>query len=315
MARRTSPRELVAIVDRATAADPAERYPDARSMLAALDGFIVAERAAHPGESPARQLATWLAAAWAGARDDDAGASGERERPDLVSLFDDDAAAVGTGTERSLAETADAPAPELAPAAPAASAGSAAPAEARPIVRRLAWLAPLAVAAVLGAVLASRRCGTAGDRDPDRAADAALAPLLADAAPVSADAAPVSADAAPLLADAAPLLADAAPDRPRPVPDAPAQPHAVPPLPLDAGPAAADASAPRAARKVRVNARPWATFTVDGGATSYETISTIELAPGPHRLHFSNPQLGVERDVTIQVPADRDLDHVEDLRR
>ena len=78
---------------------------------------------------------------------------------------------------------------------------------------------------------------------------------------------------------------------------------------------AGDPAAGRVLRKVRVNARPWATFTVDGGATQYETISTIELAPGPHRLHFSNPQLGVERDVTIQVPADRDLDHVEDLRR
>ncbi|MDQ3366959.1 MAG: hypothetical protein M3680_16170, partial [Myxococcota bacterium] len=84
-------------------------------------------------------------------------------------------------------------------------------------------------------------------------------------------------------------------------------------VPRDA--AAAAVAAPRVLRKVRVHARPWATFTVDGGATQYETISTVELTPGPHRLHFSNPQLGIERDVTIEVPADRDLDHIEDLRR
>jgi hypothetical protein len=66
---------------------------------------------------------------------------------------------------------------------------------------------------------------------------------------------------------------------------------------------------------VRINARPWALFTVDGDAARHETITVLELAPGPHRLRFWNPELGVTRDVTIEVPADRDIDHVEDLRR
>jgi hypothetical protein len=56
-------------------------------------------------------------------------------------------------------------------------------------------------------------------------------------------------------------------------------------------------------------------ITVDGRGPEHETITTIELTPGPHRLHFRNPELGVEREVTIVVPADRDIDHVEDLRR
>jgi hypothetical protein len=148
------------------------------------------------------------------------------------------------------------------------------------------------------------------------AADAAASPAVAaDAAPADAALDPTATPPA-LVADAAlaapagpqlsrPRLVDAGVRPPLPPPDV-----APPPPSPDAAPAAA-----RVLRKVRVNARPWATFTVDGGATQHETISTIELAPGPHRLHFSNPQLGVERDVTIEVPADRDLDHVEDLRR
>ena len=60
------PPALVAIIDRATAPAPADRYADARAMLADLDGFIVAERAAHKAEPPARQLASWLATVWQG---------------------------------------------------------------------------------------------------------------------------------------------------------------------------------------------------------------------------------------------------------
>jgi hypothetical protein len=66
-------------------------------------------------------------------------------------------------------------------------------------------------------------------------------------------------------------------------------------------------------RNVTINARPWANFTVDGDPTPHQTVETLPLAPGPHRIHFSNPQLHVERDVTIDVPADRDLKFVEPL--
>jgi hypothetical protein len=66
-------------------------------------------------------------------------------------------------------------------------------------------------------------------------------------------------------------------------------------------------------RKVSINATPWAYFTIDGGATRHETMKTVQLAPGKHRIHFSNPVLKIERDVTIDVPADRDTSHVERL--
>ena len=67
-----------------------------------------------------------------------------------------------------------------------------------------------------------------------------------------------------------------------------------------------------ALRKVRINATPWAYFTVDGGPR-LQTPQLLELAPGPHRIHFENPVLSVERTITLDVPADRDISYVEPL--
>ncbi len=292
------PPALVTIVDRATAHDPAARYPDARTMLAALDSAMVAERAAHPGESPPRQLATWLETLWAGERDD-ATVSGELEGGELLSFLDDGAA--GTGTERSIAATVGSmiePAPPpvpgqaLAPLPPPASA-----------VRGNRSRRYLLVAFALGALLIVVASATRGVRREaaTRAPDAALTQLDAgralDALVV------VRIDAA---LDAPPV------DAPAPVRDAPLRDR---PLRTDAGVRTPVTPPAITVRKVRINAKPWALFTVDGGSTEYETISTVELAPGPHRIRFVNPTLKVTRDVTIVVPADRDLDHVEDLQR
>jgi hypothetical protein len=57
---------------------------------------------------------------------------------------------------------------------------------------------------------------------------------------------------------------------------------------------------------VRINLTPWAYYTTDEDPTRHETPGTISLAPGPHHLHVWNPELHVERDITINVPADRD---------
>ena len=121
------PAALVAIIERATAALPADRYPDARSMLDDLDSFIVGERAAHKTAPPARLLAAWLAAVWDGARDDieaevDAAAAQPVDRVDN--------GAVGAGTARSLAQTADDAVDE-----PVAAGGS----HGRPAATRPAW--------------------------------------------------------------------------------------------------------------------------------------------------------------------------------
>jgi hypothetical protein len=80
-------------------------------------------------------------------------------------------------------------------------------------------------------------------------------------------------------------------------------------VPIDA----AVGAPPPVLRKVTIGATPWANFTVDDDPTPRETPETIQLPPGPHRIHFSNRQLGVTRTVTIDVPTDRDIKHVEAL--
>jgi hypothetical protein len=55
--------------------------------------------------------------------------------------------------------------------------------------------------------------------------------------------------------------------------------------------------------KLTVNTTPWAYFTVDDDPEKHQTIDSVQLAPGPHRLHFWNDQLGVTKDVTVDVPA------------
>ncbi|MEZ4400689.1 MAG: protein kinase [Kofleriaceae bacterium] len=314
------PAPLMAIIGRATAATPATRYPDCGAMLAALDGYMVATRATTAGDPPAQQLAGWMAATWGPAAGDDDAAPAALEEPaaPLVSFLDD--GELGTGTARSMLATEDAPVAPTAeasappPGSPAAAAltdrAGVAAEPARPPPSRRAALVVGALA-VGGMAVGGWVVLGAGRRAAPVRSDAA-APL--DASPPDApplddaplDAAPL--DAAPLDGpppDAAPL--DARPRDPTPPP---------PPAPRDAGPRPLDASTPApATRRVRVNARPWATVYVDGSADGHDTIATFALTPGRHRLRFVNPPLGVDREVDIVVPADRDLDHVEDLRR
>ena len=68
-----------------------------------------------------------------------------------------------------------------------------------------------------------------------------------------------------------------------------------------------DAAGARVATcRVRINLTPWAYYTADHDPTRHETPGTIDLTPGQHRLHVWNPELHVERDIIINVPADRD---------
>ncbi|CAN5841966.1 hypothetical protein BH11MYX3_BH11MYX3_14040 [soil metagenome] len=297
------PAPLKAIVDRATSPAAADRFPDAGAMLAELDAFNVGERAARKGEAPARQLAAWLDEVWGSERDDvedRAAISGEVVGDHLVSFLDDGAlGVVGTGTERSMLATSadDAPVPLPAPVeTPVVAPVVAAPA------RRGGWLAlsvlAIALAAGIGGFLALR--GKAPDAKPDASVIAAVAP---DAAVVDAAAIPPPLDAAVVPGiDAAAASIDAAP-RSRPAK-----------LEPDAGSAAITPPPPvTQTRKVTINATPWAYFTVDADPARYETIRTIQLAPGRHQIHFTNPVLDVARDVTIDVPVDRDISHVERL--
>jgi len=368
------PAALIAIIDRATALAPDDRYSDARSMLEDLDSFIVGERAAHKAESPARQLAAWLASVWEGARDDvesDAAIEGEH----LISFLDDGGLdAIGTGTVRSLAATAaeDGQAAQPLPSPPEAAAPSATPPSSATPPPTSAPPSTSAVpprASVLNArasrISSSTSTVASGSfhtipegserdrRDAVRrkraavvasvlvigAAGAAVALFASRAAPVGvlADASAPSADVN--VRSASPPDA-AAPDAERAVSGDPTdagipegrpapvgRPHtgsasaARPPGGARTGSAAtaplagsgSDDAATRSAApaipatcRVRINLTPWAYYTVDGESTQHETPGTLGLTPGPHRLHVWNPELHIERDITINVPADRD---------
>ncbi len=315
---------LRAIVARATAAAPAERFADADEMLSALDAYLVAARAAAPGPAPGRQLADWLARVWGDQAGELAADTG-----DVTMLTGDDG---GAATMRSMAETAaDLSRPEdVDPSPPAAVAPAPAPARRSRRFVALAALASLACAAIVVIALQGKAA-----RDPaDRTSVVAPVDAVSTVAEVTPDAASTVAEVTP---DAASTVAEVTPDADSSVaevtPDA-ADPPAVdaaggPPGPLTDAPAAVVARVPRpeprvdagiaaaapppVLRDVTIGAVPWADFTVEGDPTVHQTPETVRLSPGPHRVTFRNPQLGVERTVTIVVPADRDHRHVEHL--
>ena len=295
------PEPLRAIVDRATALDRDDRFASASEFGEALDGYLVAARAAAPGDAPARQLAAWMDATWQGARDevDDGAAIGE--------LADD--GTIGSDTARSLAATADEVAVVSSPPASPPSQASGAPASAPTPRRRRPSVAVAVSVVAVGAMIAMVATRPWSQRGPG--------PVSIDAGAIDAGAIDAGAlDArvlVPGILDAGPLDAGALDAGPH---DAGAF-DARGPSGLRAKPAdAAIATAPVATtRQVRINARPWATVAIDDDPTEHETIFTIRLAPGPHRLRFRNPQLGVDRTIVITVPDDRDLDHIEDLGR
>ncbi|MEO8841269.1 MAG: serine/threonine-protein kinase [Kofleriaceae bacterium] len=274
---------LVAIVDRATAVDRDARFPDARAMLEALDGYIVGERATNKSDAPARRLAAWLAEIWNDEREDLA-IDEAIEGSHLVSFLDDGGLdAIGTGTERSMQATAAEEAPVVV-----------APPVVAPPRRR--WLLPVAALVIVaGGVVAieSRSSGSHAPAPPDAApSDAAL--LLAAVVPPDATIAIVPT----VVVDAAVAVA--------PPPDAGqlAEKHAkkppvliAPPLPLHA---------------VRVSVKPgWAYFTVDDNPTQYQTPDTVHLAAGAHIVHFTHNAITRARPIT--VPESDSLTVLEDL--
>ena len=295
---RAIPAALVAIVDRATAPSAEARFADARAMLQELDDFSVAERAANKGDAPARQLAAWLDEVWGTERDDDS-IDGDVKGNHLVSFLDDGALdVIGTGTERSMAATAAGDDAAAAPP-PDPPIQIAPPPAARSRI-------PLALALV-GAVVALGVGGTyflnrGHQIDEEPRPDAGIAAVTPP--PRSIDAAIVDAGIVFDLPIDATVSVALPPD---------AGPKVRTPR-LDAGVAQVAPPPTLEKRKVTINATPWANFTVDDDPTRYETVKTIQLAPGPHTIHFDNPELGIKRDHVIEVPVDRDTSYVEPLR-
>jgi eukaryotic-like serine/threonine-protein kinase len=77
-ARPISP-QLRAVIERATRADPADRFPDARTMWRALDEFLTDARAGAPSDSSVpsqHRMAAWLAPLFAGSAESNLRAGG-----------------------------------------------------------------------------------------------------------------------------------------------------------------------------------------------------------------------------------------------
>jgi serine/threonine protein kinase len=296
---------LRAIVDRATAADREARHADARAMLEELDAFIVAERAAKKSDSPARKLAAWLAEVWKEEREETA-IDEAIEGDHLVSFLDDGALdVIGTGTVRSMAVTASeagvAPAEPAAsaslPAAPAPAPAPAPPASTATIDTRR-WIAALVGIGVLGLGGAFVVRQLAGNKPAAMADSAVVAhvdpPPVHVEAPVQVEP-PVDAHVDPPPIDATPAVVQA--------------PRWVKKHPTQQG----SAAAPQVVlHTVRVNATPWAFFTIDSDPTQHQTLDNVKLSAGPHVLHFTRD--AIQRDKAIVVPDNDDLAVVQDMR-
>ena len=289
---------LRAIVDRATAADRDARYPSARSMLEALDAFIVDERSAKKSDAPARQLAGWLGELWKEEREErvlDEGIEGSH----LVSFLDDGGIdVIGTGTVRSMAGTAadDAEVAKIEPT-PATNVAKS---------RRSSWIAQGALAATIvggGIVVAA----SVGERR--------------DSPPVTRQA---------LLPPQRPQAPDQ-PQTPKESPQPLPPPHIDQSIPIS-GKALQLQRAPQPRVQVRVgksspipvpvvdlhlvtiNSTPWSNWTIDDDPTPHQALDTVKLARGTHRIHYTgNPSFRVDKIITIEVPDNDGLRHSERL--
>jgi len=315
---------LQAIVDKATALDKTDRFADVRAMLEQLDQFIVDERSAHKGDAPARQLAAWLSDLWQGDVDDVTISDLDINADHMMSFLDDgNFDVVGTGTQRSMAMTA-AEQPEsiersaarlgsqheAATRAPsntperAPSAADRAPTPVpEPRASRLPWFlfgATLVSGAAVAIVLTMRQQNTPAPAVAQVPLDAAAE--VVEPEPSTAPVPEVSVDAAVVAEPAADAAIVELPPRPR---TSRSKQTKTEPKQTKVEPKqVAVAPVPAAAKyKVLINSKPWSYFTVDGEPTKYTTLANLELAPGPHKIHFlGNEAFPADKVVTITVP-------------
>ena len=309
------PEELAAIIRHATAKDPAERYASARNMAEALDAFLLAERTRDPGPAPSQRIAEWLKQRWGDVRDE-ASAPIPAAAGAIVSFMDDGMDKLGgSRTMRSIAETAaDEEVLRTPPAHQIIEDAPPDPRESQPLpaividdekraktasvygppTRR--WLPLLVLALLLGGVIV----GIFKWRTPASRVVADDASIRADAAVDAAIDIAIDADIdawTDAAIDAWPVDARAPSDATRVVsPKIDAAPKPTGPL-----------------RPILIGATPWAFFVVDNDPKQYETPITLQLSVGPHRVTFTNPELGVSRTVTVTVPAEGDARHVEKM--
>jgi serine/threonine-protein kinase len=296
------PAALADVIRRATARRPDDRWPTARAMADALDGFIVAERARDGGPAPAARLRAWLDERWGSTRDEPA--DEPLEVPGrVVTFLDDGEDSVRDSTARSLLETAaEVPRPNRRPELDRDPDASSVPATASTTARvngsrttAIVAIAVVAIAVAVGGVVVSRSRGDEAERRSDHEARGPDERSESRQSLPSVDTPPKDEPPQPTIAvppDAGPLVVEPR-QRPRSSASPPAQPSAK--------------------RTMQIGARPWAHFTVDDDPTRHLTPAAVELAVGAHRVTFTNPELGVARTVTVTVPAEGPARYVENL--
>ncbi len=308
------PAPLRQIVERATRADPDQRFADARAMQVALDEFLVDARAARERRTPAHQLlADWVRSLFPPAEPArTSGVVGVPAGPVATFLDDGEEEVAQARTARSLAATmgeGEAPEIPVTRTAPPPS-GTApptrsvpptrgvpetreAPAPARRLVPVIVGLVALGAVSAAAIVLWPRSSATGVAEVADAAVVARARVALPDAA------------VAP-LPDAAPVSPDAA----APAPAADARPHGKhhPPR-LDAGPAVAPGT-------LQLSSRPWATVRIIGRRESCkETPCTLRLPPGTYRVRFENPVAHLDKETVVKVESGRTFTVSESLTR
>jgi len=275
------------VIAKALAPEPFDRYPNARAMRDALDRVVTTLRADRG--APSHLLADWLRALF-GPPSSASGITPLPQPVDAVTFLDDgEDAVLGTGTARSIAGTvAETPPPAAPPSAPLPR-------------RRLLWPALAGIAAL---------ASTAIIWITTRAPAPALAPDAAAAAAPDAAAAAAPDAAAAAAPDAAAAAASAAPTTP---PDTTTSSRTRTRRTTRAPAPETQAIPTPAPRHVTIGSRPWSAFWIDAEPTRHETPETIDLLPGKHRIHFVNETAHVDRTITLDVPPDRDIKHVETL--
>jgi len=303
------PAPLRQIVERATRADPDQRFADARAMQVALDEFLVDARAARERRTPAHQLlADWLRALFPPA--EPARASGVVAVPaGPVATFLDDgeeevaqartarslAATMGEGESPEVPVTRTVPPTRSVPPTGGVPETSETPPPARRLLPVLVGLVALGAVTAAGIALWPRSSATG-------VAEAADAAVVATARVAPPDA------AVPPVPDAAAVGPDAAASTPAPPADA--RPHGKhhPPR-LDAGPAVAPGI-------LQLSSRPWATVRIVGRRESCkETPCTLRLPPGTYRVRFENPLAHLDKETVVKVESGRTFTVSESLTR
>jgi len=99
-------------------------------------------------------------------------------------------------------------------------------------------------------------------------------------------------------------------------PRGPARPAAKPKHALvqRAPPKAKEKVAPTGSGLLRINARPWATVTLDGKLLGNTPLIDVTVSAGTHTIRLENPQFGLSKTLKVRINPNETVTKVVDLR-